>query len=293
MIFKELSLLSPNSVRSALELPNLHLPDSSHVCLSRSRTRIGSRSARSTVHSIEQLPYYIARDVQKLLSADGVSIYVSTLRERVSPSSLYLVGGALRDVAIRLLYRRVMPLDDLDFAVPNLSAPLDSYLGSLEDVRRNSFTGLTWKPKESSLSFGVWPLEQTISLCKSGLNPTLANFIRNLDFNVNAIVYDVESRKLSCSKSFLDGLAQRTIDFQTNFISIDYITAARAVILAQKTGFTLSPRLIGFIRSLASKEKSRREILNYFDYYTSKGATDPRPSSSHYSVKLIEFCSEN
>jgi hypothetical protein len=217
----------------------------------------------------------LEKEIQNLLTAEDVSVHVSTLVKELSPHPLFLVGGTIRDTALRIVYEKVLPVEDFDFTVQGLTSPLDSYLHSLEGVSKNSMTGFTWKPQRSRFNFDVWPMEADVSLGKSKLPKTLLNFIRNLDFNVNAVAYSLKDHCLLADPNFLCALQTRSLDFQTEFVSVDYITAARAVILARKTGFQLSPRVIQFVRVTANKSELFDKMCGYFEHYILKRKGNP------------------
>jgi hypothetical protein len=171
----------------------------------------------------------------------------------------YIVGGAIRDL---LLGPAGTWPRDVDVIVDGCTADdLKAVFGDIL-VRRTSFGGLHLRKTVDihglttanyDLLFDVWRLEDTWAIKKSGLDPTIASFLRTPFLNIDSIAVDFANERGPTAiheNGFFQALATRTLEINSEPNPFPVVCAVRSLILAAKLNFWIGPRLAQFIQDL-------------------------------------------
>lgn len=118
----------------------------------------------------------------------------------------WLIGGFIFRTLANLLYKTPVPIVDLDFIIespsPTLILPTDW------QWRPNRFGN----PKISgpNLAIDFVPLNNVYSIIERGLEPTIENFQSATPLDIQSIVFEIKSGRLSGDRG-LTALANRTV----------------------------------------------------------------------------------
>lgn len=135
--------------------------------------------------------YRQARDIALANSQDGQA---------------WLIGGFVFRTLANLLYETPMPTVDLDFIIESPSPTLQLPAGW--HWRPNRFGN----PKISgpNLAIDFVPLNNVYSIIERGLEPTIENFQSATPLDIQSIVFEIKSGRLSGDRG-LTALANRTV----------------------------------------------------------------------------------
>jgi len=79
------------------------------------------------------------------------------------------------------------------------------------------------------------------------LKPSLDNLILNIDFNVNAVMFDVENEKLY-ERNCIGSISGRVLDFNSGLVYDKLITVYRILLFYEKLRFLLSERAYHYLK---------------------------------------------
>lgn len=161
---------------------------------------------------------------------------------------LFVAGGAIRNVLIRAVHRSAPPTRDIDLFIGGLDpdVSLECTLGGQKKAL-TELGGLRWHPESSNLAFDLCRLTDFVIIKKYRLAPTLKSLLQTLDFDVNAVVFNVDSRRLY-ENGCLAAIRARRLDFNTTHRVSKLLLAYRILLIRFKTGFILAERVFDFLK---------------------------------------------
>jgi hypothetical protein len=201
----------------------------------------------------------VARDHYGPLSR-LIRLTVTEVFERVRTRGwdAYVVGGTLRDLvsdSSKSGFRKVNPRDIdvvvVDVAVHDLAKCFSDMI-----ARRTRFGGLHLVKRIANVCevhFDVWPLADTWAMKEYGITPEISQFPSTPFLNLDAVAIDLYAKpghaRAVYENGFYDGMAAKFIDINFERNPYPDVCAIRALIMAAKLQFALSPRLASFISS--------------------------------------------
>ncbi|MFZ7128476.1 MAG: hypothetical protein ACOWWM_20165 [Desulfobacterales bacterium] len=187
--------------------------------------------------------------VQGLLQTPGVRAGFDLLRSGLPSGTVPLVvGGAIRNLVIDILWGNPPVTPDIDIFIDGLSKRYD--FGSLFAGQRFEVTelgGVRWVPPACEYAFDLCALSSFIVLEKSGLAPSVPHLLDCLDFSVNAVIYDT-AREVLHEKGCIAAVQRREIDFNAPLYFSKLLIAYRALLIRHKTGFHVSEPVFEFLK---------------------------------------------
>lgn len=154
-----------------------------------------------------------------------------------------IFGGMLRDIAYG---GNKWFSSDVDIVVDaserELAHMMSGYL-----YEKNKFGG--YRVYRKKWLMDVWPLGKTWAFVQKGIeNPVFDDLIGTTFFNWDAIVYDVNNRKVICGEKYFDDLKSHYLDI--NYIQNPNIMGAMTRALRYLVAYDaqLSPRLAIYVR---------------------------------------------
>jgi hypothetical protein len=187
--------------------------------------------------------------VKRFITISDTSAVINRLRENLPKGTvLYLVGGAIRNLIIRLVFGSAPHTGDLDLFINEL--PDDFSLTDLlegEVIEHTDLDGIRWHPKSSGVAFDLCLLPKFVLLQKYHLTPTLENLLACIDFTINAIVFDITAGKLY-ERKCIASIADRCMDFNTHRFYTKQLLAYRILLIRHKTGFMLSEAVFAYMK---------------------------------------------
>jgi len=114
------------------------------------------------------------------LSEGPVADAFETLLNTLEPDTdVFIVGGALRNLAMEVLHGTAPPTEDIDIFLGNCDS-----LPSVSPVTVTALGGIEWRPKACPLSFDLCLLEDFVILQAYRMPPSLENFLASIDFTM-------------------------------------------------------------------------------------------------------------
>jgi hypothetical protein len=163
-------------------------------------------------------------------------------------AAMYLVGGAIRNLAIEAIHGYRPKIRDLDIFVNRV--PVDIVLFDLFPGGRAEKTdlgGIRWRPQGCSCDFDLWLMKDFVVLEKLNLPPTLENLLSTIDFTMNTLVFDLKQRRLH-QRSALFDIRNRLLEFNTRVFYTRLAIFYRCLLLRRKIGFVFSEAVYHFLR---------------------------------------------
>ena len=164
-------------------------------------------------------------------------------------ATVYVVGGALRDIVIRELHGSGPVTEDIDLFIGNLADGFDLE-ARMADQRclLTELGGVRWQPENTRFAFDLSRLQDFVIFRKYHIEPSLENLLATMDFTFNAIVYDRTSATLHENRC-VASIRRRLMDFTSTMFYTREVTAYRALLLRFKTGFILSEAVFEFLKA--------------------------------------------
>jgi len=161
---------------------------------------------------------------------------------------LYLVGGALRNLAMQEIHGSAPSVEDLDLFVTGVDERFNpgSVLGG-EAWEFTDLGGVRWHPRRCGPAFDIGVMARFLPLRKFRLPPGLDSLLRTIDFNVNAAVFDVRERVLH-QRNFVESIRRRVMDFNTRLFYDQVIMAYRVLEINTKIRFAYSRVLFDYVQ---------------------------------------------
>jgi hypothetical protein len=171
---------------------------------------------------------------------------------RVLPqrTSLLIIGGALRNFIIKQFYGDAPPTQDIDIVLGNLEKEfsMEKILMG-EKFKNTDFGGIRWYPNESSFSFDVSLLDNFLPIKKFHLDPDIDNLLATIDFNVNALLFDVK-KNYFYEKGAINAIKEKTIGLNAEKTYDKGFLAYRLLLIRHKIGFYPSREAYRFLRAV-------------------------------------------
>ncbi len=192
----------------------------------------------------------IAVAVNNFFTGDQVAACLKLLRSRLpAQAGIYVAGGAIRNLIIGCLHGHRPATHDIDVFIDGLSADfrLERALRA-ERTEHTELGGIRWYPEPPRHVWDLWLLPNFIIIKNFNLAPTIAALLENIDFNVNAVIYDPFGQCLQ-EKGCLRAIRRKALDFNTLRIADNAMIAYRILLVRHKTDFTLSERMFAFLKN--------------------------------------------
>ena len=191
----------------------------------------------------------IAPAVQRFVGLPPIAEPLKRLRLHLPPTAtVYIVGGALRNLIIDALFGNSPATADIDVFIGGIAKDY-SFNDLLKDqaCEHTELGGMRWWPSECPYAFDLCALAQFVFFEKYQLPPTLQNLLACIDFNVNAVVFDTQARQLH-EKGCISAIAARCMDFNTTRMLNRLMLAYRILLIRHKTGFLLSAPVFSYVK---------------------------------------------
>ena len=192
----------------------------------------------------------LAGRIVAFLDRDEIRTPLSLL-EKMLPedTKIYIVGGALRDLAIREFHGSAPDTEDIDLFIGNLADDFDLESRMMSGrCLPSELGGIRWLPEHTRFAFDLSRLQDFVIFGKYQIEPSLKNLLASVDFSFNAIVYDQTSAGLYENRC-LHSIRKRLLDFNSTMFYNRKLTAYRALSLRFKTGFILSEAVFDFLKT--------------------------------------------
>lgn len=171
-----------------------------------------------------------------------------------STARLLVVGGAIRNCIMGCIHGAAPPTRDIDVFIDGLAAdfPLASELTG-KQTTATDLGGIRWQPESSAYAWDLCLLPSFVIIRQYGLPPDRETLLSNIDFNVNAAVYEPSVQRLD-ERGCIAAIRRRELDFNTERRADTLLSIYRILLIGHKTGFALAKRLHTFIRCAAEME---------------------------------------
>ncbi|MBU4422100.1 hypothetical protein L6259_00700 [Candidatus Parcubacteria bacterium] len=167
-----------------------------------------------------------------------------------SAGPILVVGGFLRDTlrGADIMHR------DIDITIGNIAPDV---LFGLPGAECNFFGGIELLYQGQSVD--IWPLQETYHIKKFQLPATIEGFLAGAPFNLDKIVFDIGAGQLY-EDGCVAGLAEKKIVYCPARPYLEHIQAARAILLQQKTDFSLDESVIALFRRASGKLQNSKTL---------------------------------
>jgi hypothetical protein len=164
-------------------------------------------------------------------------------------ASLIIIGGALRNLAIKHFYGNAPPTVDIDMVIGGLGQdyPLDSMLAK-EKYENTDFGGIRWYPEKSCFSFDLSLLDNFLPIKKFRMEPNIDSLLETIDFTVNTLLFGVKN-EIFYEKGALEGIKKKVIGFNAEKTYDKGLLAYRLLLIRHKIGFYPSREAFRFLRT--------------------------------------------
>ncbi len=203
-------------------------------------------------------------------------------------AEIFIVGGAIRNLIMKKIHGWSPVTADIDLFIGNIDrALIIGKILSQEKITKTVLGGMRWYPEKTDLYFDLCLLSDFIVIKGLDLKPSLDNLILNIDFNVNAVVFDVKKENIY-ERNCISSISARVLDFNSDLVYDKLIIVYRILLFSEKLRFVLSERAFNYIKmavdidliislkrayiSNFGKEKAREilkvynRIIKYRDY---------------------------
>ncbi len=187
--------------------------------------------------------------VNHFFEGEQVAVCLNLLRSRLpSQAGIYVAGGAIRNRIIGCLHGYWPATHDIDIFIDGLSADfqLERALWG-ERTEHSELGGIRWYPEPSPCVWDLWLLPNFIIIKNFNLDASVTTLLENIDFNVNAVIYDPFGLRLQ-ERGCLRAIRRKTLDFNTLKIADKAMIAYRILLIRHKIKFTLSERMFAFLK---------------------------------------------
>jgi len=192
----------------------------------------------------------IAVAVNDFFKGDQVAVCLELLRSRLpAHAGIYVAGGAIRNLIIDCLHGHAPATSDIDVFIDGLSADfrLEQALWG-QRTEQTELGGIRWYAAPSQYVWDLWLLPNFIIIKSFNLDPSIPVLLENIDFNVNAVIYDPFGQCLQ-ERGCLRAIRRKALDFNTLRIADKAMIAYRILLIRHKVDFTLSERMFAFLKN--------------------------------------------
>ncbi|HEY6332217.1 MAG TPA: hypothetical protein VI756_23010 [Blastocatellia bacterium] len=209
-------------------------------------------------------PHLLTRPIEEFFSGSLGDDFRALLAHFPKTYSIYLVGGVVRDLALRELKEINRPVGDVDLAVVGASskAEVEAALGDLPR-KVNRMGGLKIRVRKEGPVFDLWRVEDHLNVGESGPPFTIEKLLRYFLLDIDALAWDTANLNLYDYGGIASIEAERIDLLGTRGISAAMapVQAAHIMAIAYSTGFKLSNRATALIRN-AWQSSRRGEIIS-------------------------------
>jgi hypothetical protein len=161
---------------------------------------------------------------------------------------LIIMGGALRKFFIKQFYGDAPATRDIDMVIGSLGKEFElEKILTEEKFKNTDFGGLRWYPKDSAFSFDLSLLDNFLPIKKFHLEPDVETLLASIDFNVNALTFDVKKTQFH-EKRAINAIKEKTIGFNAEKTYHKGLLAYRLLLIRHKIGFYLSREGFRFLK---------------------------------------------
>jgi hypothetical protein len=171
-------------------------------------------------------------------------------RLRCLETSIYLVGGVARDLAVFGSNAKIRDIDIVvasDVSTERLAQTVREFI-----KRRTRFGGL--QLSDGSIDVDVWPLDQTWAIReKLVVGADLAALANSAFLNIESVVIELTSTgvgEMFCSDAFLTGIANQKVDLHLSASPFPRICALRSLIKVAEIGYSMGSALQHFLMEM-------------------------------------------
>jgi hypothetical protein len=193
---------------------------------------------------------HLRQKIGKFVSQEDISKPLNFLiRALPKKTCLLIMGGALRNFIIQHYYGDAPLTKDIDMVLGNLEKEfsLDKILME-EKFKNTDFGGIRWYPYKSAFSFDLCLLDNFLPIKKFHLDPNIDNLLATIDFNVNALLFDVKKNHFY-EKGAINAIKEKTIGLNSEKTYDKGLLAYRLLLIRHKIGFYPSREAYRFLRS--------------------------------------------
>ncbi|MFH1981826.1 MAG: hypothetical protein ABIL58_08275 [Pseudomonadota bacterium] len=184
-----------------------------------------------------------------------IATHLAALAARLpSAASLLVVGGAIRNVIMDCVHGACPPTRDIDVFIDGLDAgfSLTAALAG-ETTTAADLGGIRWQPAHAAHAWDLCLLPAFVIIRQYGLPPNRQTLLANIDFNVNAVIYEPSAQRFEES-GCIAAIRRCELDFNSPRWVDPLLSLYRILLIGHKTGFVLSRRLYTFLRRSADME---------------------------------------
>jgi len=160
---------------------------------------------------------------------------------------IVILGGALRNRILELISGSAPPTRDIDVFIGDIP---DGFrlepLFAGEPHSGIDLGGIRWDPG-SAFCFDLCLIRDFVVIRKFGLDPTPESLLASADFTVNAVLFDRTHLRFAES-GCIEALERRILQFHSPRVYDEGLLAYRALSLAWKLGFKVSPEVFHFLK---------------------------------------------
>ncbi len=195
-------------------------------------------------------------------------------------AEVFIAGGAIRNLIMEKIHGWSPVTADIDLFIGGInSSRIIWKILSQEKITKTALGGIRWYPEITGLYFDICLLSDFIVIKGFDLKPSLDNLILSIDFNVNAVVFDVKKGSIY-ERNCISSISSRVLDFNSGLVYDKLITVYRMLLFCEKLRFFLSERAFNYIKMAVDidllislkraylfnlgKEKTK-EILKYYN----------------------------
>ena len=189
---------------------------------------------------------------------------VQNMRDKLQEfGSVVIIGGMIRDLALE--GNREFG-SDVDFVVKPLDISRFESFMDQRAAKRNKFGG--YNLQSAHWRIDVWPLQRTWASEAGYVNvETFPDLLKCTFFDVDAIIYDLQSKKLTCPQNYFTQLKRRELEINLRANPNPVGNAVRALRYAATRNFGWGPRLCEFVAAQIEEagwdELKQREIQSF------------------------------
>ncbi len=216
-------------------------------------SRTGQPQKNVPKHQMNEFKYTVEtcrKKIAEFVSQENISKPLNFLIDSFPQNACFLIiGGALRNFIIRLMYGDSAVTHDIDIVIGSLEKNFSmEKVFAEENVKNTDFGGLRWYPIGSVFSFDLSLLDNFLPIKKFHLEPEIDNLLATIDFDVNTLIFEVKKNKLY-EQGAITAIKEKTIGFNAKKTYDKRLLAYRLLLIRHKIGFYPSREAFRFLRT--------------------------------------------
>jgi len=194
--------------------------------------------------------YSVKKSVREFVQRPDIKKVFDYLITRLpDETEIFIVGGAIRNMIMEKIHGWSPVTADIDLFISGIDHIRIIRKALLQEkITKSSLGGIRWFPEKNDYYFDLCLLSDFIVIKGLNLRPSLDNFILNIDFNVNAIVFDVK-KEIIYERNCINSISGRVLDFNAGLVYDKLITVYRILLFCEKLRFFLSERVFYYIKN--------------------------------------------